>query len=258
MVATTTTRPLPTTSTGPLTCTSSDGLTFTTTMESCEKAFAEGRDLAAELGLATQPDAPAAEQAVATTCQAIQGTIVQTYSTPETATLAERLNSSGVCPGSLDMLVPPTTAPAPVATALAESAGWTLVDVVDGETLDVVGADGQQLRVKLIGINAPAPGECMADQAVNVLRFIASGHELKLVPDVSDVDPNGLKLRYVEQVDGVDLGAEMIEQGVAVIETTEPDVARADEYAPVQEAAEAAKAGFWAPGTCPTATTAPP
>ena len=53
-------------------------------------------------------------------------------------------------------------------------------------------------------------------------RFIASGHELKLVPDVSDVDPNGLKLRYVEQVDGVDLGAEMIEQGVAVIETTEP------------------------------------
>jgi endonuclease YncB( thermonuclease family) len=152
------------------------------------------------------------------------------------------------------MLVPTTTTPAVV---LVESTGWTLVDVVDGDTLDVVSPEGAQLRVQLIGINAPEPGACMSEQATNALRFMAGGKELKLVPDISDADAEGQKLRYVEQLDGVDLGSTMIDLGLAVAEPVEPDIARGGHYAQQMLNAQTAAAGMWAADACPPATTAP-
>ena len=178
--------------------------------------------------MATGADTPAAEQAVATTCHQIQGTESVTYDNAAIVTLADKLNSSGVCPGVLQMLVPPTTAPA---SLLISSAGWTLVDVIDGDTLDIASAVEGQRRVQLIGINAPEPGECMGDEATNVLRLVATGKELKIVPDVSDADAEGNNLRYLEQLDGVDLGGTMIDLGLATAVPVEPDIARGGDYA---------------------------
>jgi endonuclease YncB( thermonuclease family) len=238
----------------PISCTSDAEITFLTDLSSCEEAFGRGGEFATELGLATGPNTPAAEAAVAMTCRQIQGTQAVTLPSPEIATLAEQLSSSGVCIGDLTLLVPTTTTPAVV---LVESTGWTLVDVVDGDTLDVVSPEGAQLRVQLIGINAPEPGACMSEQATNALRFMAGGKELKLVPDTSDTDAEGQKLRYVEQLDGVDLGATMIDLGLAVAEPVEPDIARGGRYAQQMLDAQAAAAGMWAPGACPPATTVP-
>jgi micrococcal nuclease len=235
---------------GPLTCTSTDGLTFTTALRSCGEAFSRGRQFATDFGLATGPDTPAAELAVATTCLQIQGTESVTYEVPEIATFAEKLDSSGVCPGDITLLVPPTTAP-PV--GLVTTTGWTLVDVIDGDTLDVTGTDGQR-RVQLIGINAPEPGECMGDQATNALHFLADGKELTLVPDTSDADAEGNNLRFVEQTDGVDLGGTMIDLGLAIAEPVEPDIARGGDYAQRMVNAQAAAVGMWAPGACPPPT----
>jgi endonuclease YncB( thermonuclease family) len=97
----------------------------------------------------------------------------------------------------------------------------------------------------------------MSDQATNALRFMAGGKELKLVPDVSDADAEGQKLRYVEQLDGVDLGATMLDLGLAVAEPDEPDIARGGQYAQRMVDAQAAAAGMWAPDACPPATTTP-
>jgi endonuclease YncB( thermonuclease family) len=238
----------------PISCTSDTGFTFITEMESCEEAFTRGGGFATELGLATGPDTPAAEAAVATTCSQSQGAQAVTLQSPEIAALAEQLHSSGVCAGDLTLLVPTTTTPAVV---LVESTGWTLVDVIDGDTLDVVSPEGAQLRVQLIGINAPEPGACMSEQATNALRFMAGGKELKLVPDISDADAEGQKLRYVEQLDGVDLGATMIDLGLAVAEPVEPDIGRGGHYAQEMLNAQTAAAGMWAPDACPPATTVP-
>jgi endonuclease YncB( thermonuclease family) len=242
-----------TTTGGPLTCTSEAGLTFTTDLESCAEAFSRGRVFAADLGLATRADTPAAEAAMATTCNQIQGTETVTYEVPELAALAERLDSSGVCPGQVALLVPPTTAPL---VGLVVTTGWTLVDVIDGDTLDVTGTDGQR-RIQIIGINAPEPGECMGDQATNALRFLAGGKELILVPDTSDVDAEGNNLRFVDQSDGVDIGGTMIDLGLAIAEPVEPDIARGGQYAQRMVDAQTAAVGMWAPNACPPPT-APP
>jgi len=243
----------------PLTCTSeSTGLTFTTPLPSCDQAFAKGHELAAELELATGADTPAADSALATTCSTIQGTQTKTFETPKEAEFAERLNSLGICLGDPTMLVAPTTAPTNV---LIESAGWTLVDVIDGDTLDVTSAVEGQRRIDLIGINAPEPGECMSDQATNALRFLAADHELKLVPDKTDADADGNNLRYVEQVGGADLGATMLELGLAIAQPVEPDIARGGPYAQKMTDAQTAAVGMWAPNACPPPTvpaTAPP
>ena len=235
----------------PISCTSDAGITFLTEMASCQEAFTRGGEFATELELATGPNTPAAETAVATTCNQIQGAQAVTLESDDIATLAERMHSSGVCTGDLTLLVPTTTTPAVV---LVESTGWTLVDVVDGDTLDVVSPEGAQLRVQLIGVNAPEPGACMSEQATNALRFMAGGKELKLVPDVSDTDAEGQKLRYVEQLDGVDLGATLIDLGLAIAEPVEPDIARGGRYAQQMLDAQTAAAGMWAPDACPPAT----
>jgi endonuclease YncB( thermonuclease family) len=236
----------------PLTCISeSTGLRFTTQVASCDQAFAKGHELATELELATGPETPAAETAHATTCSTIQGAETKTFETPKEAEFAERLNSLGICAGDPTMLVAPTTAPTNV---LVETAGWTLVDVIDGDTLDVTSAVEGQRRIDLIGINAPEPGECMADQATNALRFVATDHELKLVPDQTDANAEGNNVRYVEQVGGVDLGATMIELGLAIAQPVEPDIARGGEYAQKMTDAQTAAVGMWAPGACPPPT----
>jgi len=239
----------------PLTCISeSTGLRFTTLMASCEEAFARGHELATELELATGPDTPAAESALATTCSTIQGGVAKTFQRPEEAEFAQRLDALGVCAGDATLLVPPTTAPANV---LVATAGWTLVDVIDGDTLDVTSAVEGQRRIDMIGINAPEPGECLADEATNALRFLAADKELKLVPDQTEANAEGNNVRFVEQLDGVDLGAKMIELGLAIAQPVEPDISRGGAYAQAMVDAQAAAVGMWAPDACPPPTVPP-
>jgi hypothetical protein len=81
---------------------------------------------------------------------------------------------------------------------------WTTVEVIDGETLRVIGPDGEQ-TVRLIGVNAPEQGECFYDEATAALQFALGDRDLRLVTDVSDVDRYGRSLRYVELADGTDV-----------------------------------------------------
>jgi micrococcal nuclease len=244
----------PTTARERLTCTSEEGLTFTTDLASCGEAFSRGREFAADLDLATGPDTPAAEQAMATTCSTIQGTQPKTYESPEFATLADQLHTSGVCPGEITMLVPPTTAPVAL---LGVTSGWTLVEVIDGDTMDVTGTEGQR-RIQIIGINAPEPGDCMGDEATNALRFLAADKDLTLVPDISEANAEGNNVRYVEQSDGVDLGGTLIDLGLAIAEPVEPDIARGGQYAQRMVDAQTAAVGMWAADACPPAATNSP
>jgi micrococcal nuclease len=139
----------------------------------------------------------------------------------------------------------------PVPTA----ADWTVSDVVDGDTI-VVERSGNEERVRIVGVNTPESGECLADRATDRLAELIEDRPVRLVRDTSDTDEFDRLLRYVETVDGVDVGAVLVAEGLAVARRFEPDVARALEYERLQADARTDAAGLWAPDACGPATVA--
>ncbi len=126
---------------------------------------------------------------------------------------------------------------------------WRSTEIVDGDTLYVSGPAGQ-LEVRIIGVNTPESGECFSEEATDALAELVVGNDLVLVADRSDVDQFGRALRYVETIDGVDVGAELVADGFAIARRYPPDDARADRYADLQRDAQAAGRGLWAPDAC--------
>ncbi len=100
----------------------------------------------------------------------------------------------------------------PASGAFAGSIAGVVVDVVDGDTIDVGGVG----RVRIIGIDTPERDECGFETATRRLAELVLGERVVLVAGASgDVDRYGRLLRYVD-VDGVDAGLVLIEEGWAV------------------------------------------
>jgi len=106
--------------------------------------------------------------------------------------------------------------------------------VVDGDTI-IVDIDGDQQRVRLIGINTPelnkpdGPVECYATEATRQTEALIdqAGGNLQLERDMSETDQYGRLLRYVwlagaggKQM----LNEELVEGGYARAVTYRPDV----------------------------------
>jgi micrococcal nuclease len=169
-------------------------------------------------------------------------------------TTAETSMPTSEAPTVTAATVPAADAPRAVTDDVA-SASWTVVDVVDGDTLDVAGPEGTIATVRLIGIDSPERGACFSAEASDGLRFFAAvGSSVQLAVDTSEVDRYGRLLRYVEVVapDGtvLDVGAELVGLGFAVAKQYPPDTARAHIYDLRQIDAERSARGQWAPGTC--------
>lgn len=145
--------------------------------------------------------------------------------------------------------ITPTDQPAPQ----PGGATWSVLDVVDGDTLRVAGPDGEE-RVRLIGINAPELDECFHGRATELLRELVGGREVVLVRDESDTDRFGRLLRFVDTTDGVDVGAELVRTGAARSQRFEPDVSRNDRYDELQAEAQQDGRGLWAPDACGAST----
>ena len=120
--------------------------------------------------------------------------------------------------------------------------------VVDGDTIEV-SVGGVEERLRMIGINAPEDGECIADEATRWMRERIEGEAVTLVRDQTDRDQYGRLLRYVE-IDGADVGVELVRSGLALARRYPPDTTRAAELDIVQRAAEDAGVGMWAPDAC--------
>jgi len=148
----------------------------------------------------------------------------------------------------------PTTRPGPSSEIAAPGDGAVVVEVVDGDTV-VVSVERERERLRLVGINAPERGECLADEAARRLRDRVDGREVALVTDRSARDRYGRLLRYVE-VDGTDVGAELVRAGLALARRYTPDTARADEYERLQTEAQTAGVGMWAADACGAAVAA--
>ncbi len=126
--------------------------------------------------------------------------------------------------------------------------------VVDGDTVWVTTAAGQSEKVRVLGINTPEvspPAECWASEATDALSqaLAREGSTVELVADpmADDRDQYGRLLRYVE-VDQVDVGLQLVEQGHAYLYRDADDLTRTDAYQDARTTAQDQQAGLW--GAC--------
>lgn len=111
---------------------------------------------------------------------------------------------------------PPPPEPESDAAAPADDPDmWTVVHVVDGDTVDVT-RGGAEETVRIVGIDTPERGECGYDQATVALGDLIGGMEVELTgPGDEDRDAYGRLLRYVDRGE-VDAGYEQISAGMAI------------------------------------------
>lgn len=130
-----------------------------------------------------------------------------------------------------------------------------VTEVIDGDTVRVDIA-GQSEKVRLIGINTPEHGECLADAATARLTELAAGMDVTVVPDHTDRDQYGRLLRHLITADGTNLGEVMVAEGLAIARSYPPDTTLDQLMAAAQARAEAAGLGRWDPNACGKASTA--
>jgi micrococcal nuclease len=128
-----------------------------------------------------------------------------------------------------------------------------VTDVVDGDTIEVLLADGAEEDVRYIGVDTPEsvkPGEpvqCGALRASDANERLVGGRRVRLRFDAERRDTYGRLLAYV-YVGDVFVNAELVRRGLARTLTIEPN----DSFAPLLRRLEAAAGragrGIW--GAC--------
>lgn len=119
-----------------------------------------------------------------------------------------------------------------------------VVNIVDGDTIDVI-INGQNFRVRYIGIDTPERGDNFYEQATTLNQELVYNKKVLLVKDVSETDRYGRILRYVF-VGNTFVNYELVRQGYALAYTYPPDVACSDFFVSAQSQAQSSNAGLWA------------
>jgi endonuclease YncB( thermonuclease family) len=134
---------------------------------------------------------------------------------------------------------------------------FTVLRVVDGDTLEIDAPDGDELftRVRLWGVDTPemarrdppTPAEPFAEDATELTRELVQSRRVRLILEPHRLRGNyGRLLAFVEMTDGSLLNEALISAGLS----------RADDrwshryverFADLQREAKAAKRGLWGP-----------
>lgn len=169
-----------------------------------------------------------------------------------TATDLEIPAATDSVPPSTTAVIPGSAAEAPPEDTVAPkpNVGLSVVSVTDGDTFRVV-IEGVEERVRLVGIDTPEAGECMADEAQLALERYLDVDEITLLSDESDRDQYGRLLRMVQTPEGL-INARLVDDGLAIARSYPPDTLWDDELAEAQVAAQARGVGLWDPAACGT------
>jgi micrococcal nuclease len=124
----------------------------------------------------------------------------------------------------------------------------TVIEVFDGDSLLAL-VDGEDVEIRLLGVNAPEASECHGDAARDFFADLVASGEMTLVADGEDSDQFGRALRYV-YVDGTNVNYELLANGAALV--IQGDHTRDGEFAAASDAAAAAGLGLWAADACGT------
>jgi endonuclease YncB( thermonuclease family) len=161
-------------------------------------------------------------------------------------------------PTSTPTVVPtPTATPAPTPQSSAAKRSARIVRVIDGDTLRVRLSSGQQITVRLIGIDTPEtkrPGvavECGGKAASAFMHQIAfrrgRGRQVTLVGDRSQdaTDRYGRTLAYVDASGKGDLGRLMLRAGWASVYVFANPFERLARYESAAGQAADRRSGAW-------------
>jgi len=130
-----------------------------------------------------------------------------------------------------------------VVAAVAGSRGAVsarVTGVTAGDSLQIRVANGKRQKLHVLGISAPPKGSCFATQSAAATRALVLNRTVKLSAAGSSA--------YVRLSDGTDLGARLVTDGNAQIDTLGASFSRLPSYVPMQQAAETANKGLW--GAC--------
>ena len=150
----------------------------------------------------------------------------------------------------------PTTdfAPAPTVGPTVADAGVSppgdeavVVRVFDGDSLVAELADGSEVEVRLLGINAPEGSECHGDAARDTLQQLVDSTTVTLVNDGEETDQFNRLLRYL-YVDGLNINLALIANGDAI--ALQGDHTMDADFVTMTASAAAAHLGMWAPDAC--------
>lgn len=130
--------------------------------------------------------------------------------------------------------------------------------VVDGDTV-IVDADGERLRVRLIGIDTPetvqpgTPVECFGPQASEAAKALQDGRSVYLEFDATQgqIDRYGRTLAYVWLPDGRMVNQVLVRDGFADEYTYRRPYRYQDLFRADQRLAQQELRGKWATGVCP-------
>lgn len=134
----------------------------------------------------------------------------------------------------------------------ADAAPFTVTYVFDGDTIEAQSADGDTLRIRLIGVDTPEGTptvECWADEArTHLRRLLPEGAKVWAIADRAPLDAYGRSLFYLWTDDGVFVNADLVSTGQAAVLRIDPNTTYADLFAGAEFAARDAGLGRW--GAC--------
>ena len=132
----------------------------------------------------------------------------------------------------------------------AATAEWTVVRVVDGDTIDVSRGGNDTDTVRLLGINTPEthhptkPVECFGPEAAAFTEEHLAGRSVQLEDDIEGRDRYDRRLAYVV-VDGERFNDELLRRGYARLLVIEPNHAHARTMLSEELDAKRAGRGLW-------------
>lgn len=128
----------------------------------------------------------------------------------------------------------------------------TVVEVVDGDTLEVV-RGGRPDTIRLLGVDTPEtvhpdrPVECHGPEAAAFTRSRLLGRQVRLELDVVPRDPFGRLLAFVS-VDGRRFNDELLRRGLARLLVIPPNGLHGRELLAAEMQALESRRGLW--GAC--------
>lgn len=128
-----------------------------------------------------------------------------------------------------------TDNPDDVSVVVPEGEIATVVNVIDGDTIDVL-RDGQQIRVRYVGVNTPERDESCYREATQANRDLVEGKTITMVTDTSDEDRYGRALRYI-YADGVFVNDALVRNGYAEAVLYQPDDAFYQDFLALEKSA---------------------
>lgn len=178
----------------------------------------------------------------------------------ETVTLPTSIPTVKPTPVSTRVLPPVSLTPTitPTITAIPDEVRALVVDVIDGNTINVVmegDPPGRIYQVRYIGIEVPPIENPWGAAAYEANRKKVGLKVVRLVRDQSNDDDEGRLLRYVYTDDEL-MSIILTEQGLARAAVTEPDTRFESEILEAEARARDGKLGLWG-ASAPTSTATP-